>query len=185
MIVSDIRKTIKLSEQEALDLLNDMTSVRFKRGETIDGQNELLQNVIFIASGSARTYYIENDREHNFAFSFGPHLLIVPHTLIQAGDYRVFVQFMEPTEVCYVPMKRVGQIIDESENSYKLISVGLIKYLEFLERHMLLLRMPATERYRTIVENNPHILDVVTITQLASYLNVTKETLYRIRSGKY
>ena len=50
---------------------------------------------------------------------------------------------------------------------------------------MVMLHKPARERDQVALERYPNILDLVTVTQLASFLNLTKETIYRIRSGKY
>jgi hypothetical protein len=61
----------------------------------------------------------------------------------------------------------------------------LERHIEYLEEHMFMLRMEARDRYFWALKKYPHILDVVSVTQLASFLNLTKETLYRIRSGKY
>lgn len=43
----------------------------------------------------------------------------------------------------------------------------------------------ATQRYRWLINRYPRILESATTTQIASYLGLTKETLYRIRNNKY
>lgn len=43
----------------------------------------------------------------------------------------------------------------------------------------------ARERYQWVVDRYPRLLERSTVTQIASFLGVTKETLYRIRAGKY
>jgi len=39
-----------------------------------------------------------------------------------------------------------------------------------------------TERYRYIEQNNPKLLQRVSLSQMASYLGVTRETISRIRA---
>jgi len=39
-----------------------------------------------------------------------------------------------------------------------------------------------TERYRYIEKNNPRLLQRVSLTQIASYLGIARETLSRIRA---
>ncbi|UKI24410.1 MAG: hypothetical protein L6U61_08625 [Bacteroidales bacterium] len=160
--------------------------MHFKKGESVDGQNELLKNMIFLIRGSARTYYIERGREHNFAFTFASHFLIRPETIIRSGHYHIIIKFMEPSDVCYVPLPDLN-LLDKSRQGevFKYISLGLSSYADFLEEQMVMLHKPARERYQWALERYPNILDLVTVTQLASFLNLTKETIYRIRSGKY
>ena len=42
-----------------------------------------------------------------------------------------------------------------------------------------------TERYRYIEKNNPQLLQRISLSQIATYLGVTRETLSRIRGKKY
>ena len=160
--------------------------MHFKKGESVDGQNELLKNMIFLIRGSARTYYIERGCEHNFAFTFASHFLIRPETIIRSGHHHIIIKFMEPSDVCYVPLPDLN-LLDKSRQGevFKYISLGLSSYADFLEEQMVMLHKPARERYQWALERYPNILDLVTVTQLASFLNLTKETIYRIRSGKY
>ena len=53
------------------------------------------------------------------------------------------------------------------------------------ERLDALQTMSAEERYRWALKRYPRITECATLTQIASFLGVTKETLYRIKSGKY
>ncbi len=184
--LDEIRRSMSLDAEEERKLLASMKFGKFKKGDTIEGQNEMLRNMIFVISGSARTYYIEHGHEHNFAFTFASNFLLRPEKIIRGGHYKIFVQFMESAEVCYIPMPDLNTL-DKARQSevYKYICLGLIKYAEFLEDQTLMLHLSAKERYQWAIERYPDILDLITITQLASYINVTKETLYRIRSGKY
>lgn len=184
--LNDLRHKMSLSTEEEAKLIKSLKFVHFKKGEIVEGQNELLKNMIFLIRGSARTYYIERGREHNFAFTFASHFLIRPETIIRSGHHHIIIKFMEPSDVCYVPLPDLN-LLDKSRQGevFKYISLGLSSYADFLEEQMVMLHKPACERYQWALERYPNILDLVTVTQLASFLNLTKETIYRIRSGKY
>ena len=184
--LSDLRHNMNLTADEEVKLFKSLKFVHFKKGETVDGQNELLKNMIFLIKGSARTYYIERGREHNFAFTFTSHFLIRPETIIRSGLHHIIIKFMEPSDVCYVPLPDLN-LIDKTRQGeiFKYICLGLSSYADFLEEQMVMLHKPARERYQWVLDRYPNILDLVTVTQLASFLNLTKETVYRIRSGKY
>ena len=184
--LDDLREKMSLTPKEEQKLIDGMKCLHFKKGETVDSQNEIMKNMIFIIKGSARTFYIERAQEHNFAFTFSSHFLIRPEKLLRSQEQRIMVQFMEPTDACYVPLPEFHTIDKNRQGEiFKFICIGLSNYADFLEEQMVMLHMSAKDRYKWALEKYPNILDLVTITQLASFLNVTKETLYRIRGNKY
>ena len=65
------------------------------------------------------------------------------------------------------------------------VNLAMIEHVQYMEEVMYMLRLEAPDRYRWVLNKYPQILEAVSLTQLASFLNITKETLYRIRSGKY
>lgn len=184
--LDELHRKMALTAEEERKLRSNLKFVHFRKGDTVDRQNEMLKNMIFLINGSARTYYIENGREHNFAFTFAPHFLIRPETIIRSDAYHIVIKFMEPSDVCYVPTPDINKIDKERQGEiFKFICLGLSSYADFLEEQMVMLHKPARERYLWALDRYPGILDLVTVTQLASFLNLTKETIYRIRSGKY
>ena len=182
-VFGDIRTVFNLTEADEQYLRANLKWRTFKKGHILDGRNEILQNMIYIHRGAARTYYIENGREHNYAFSFSSHYLIKPRIKLK---HQIFAQFMTESEVCYNSEQMFGSLRDKATTEmYKLMNMGMISHIKHLEEQMFMLHLSARERYEWVLEKYPHLLDYVSITQLASFLNVTKETLYRIRSGKY
>jgi hypothetical protein len=53
------------------------------------------------------------------------------------------------------------------------------------ERITVLQHYSARERYLWALERYPRLTECATVTQIASFLGLTKETLYRIRSDNY
>lgn len=158
----------------------------FKKGYTLDSRNEMMHNVYYLSHGVARTFYIEKGKEFNYAFSFGGQFLVKPQSIMYKDKRHIFVQFLKDTEVCYFPNESFESVEKTNAMEFqRLINIGLLHALEDVEEQLLMLRMEAKERYRWALERYPHILEEVSVSQLALFLNVTKETLYRIRSGKY
>ena len=183
--LDELRTMLDYSSDDEARLLNSLSWQVFKKGHVIDGQNEILANLFYIHRGAARTYYIERGKEFNYAFSFEGEFVIRPLSMMQKQKLQMFVQFLSETEICYTPVVSLSNAILSSEEYSRVINAALERHIEYLEEHMFMLRMEARDRYFWALKKYPHILDVVSVTQLASFLNLTKETLYRIRSGKY
>lgn len=186
-ILSALRARMSdFTEEDEQRLLRSLQWCIFKKGEILESDNDIFKNVFYINSGTARTYYIENGKECNYAFSFAGQLIILPMTLVRKRREPLVIQFLEETEVCYVPVNVLKDLPSlQASRLLQAINLSMLSYIKYMEEHVLMLRMDAKDRYRWVLEKYPHILEVVSVTQLASFLNVTKETLYRIRSGKY
>lgn len=186
VFLSKIRSFFNLSDEDSQYLKSSLKLATFKKGHVLSGRNEILQNAIFLNKGAVRTYYLEKGKEHNFSFSFSPHFVIKPQSIIETGARQFFVQSLTDTELLYIPVATLNTLRNRNSGEvYKFMNAGLISYIQYLEEQMLMLHMSAKERYEWVVERYPQLLELVSVTQLASYLNLTKETLYRIRSGKY
>ena len=57
------------------------------------------------------------------------------------------------------------------------------EYCIFLEEKIRLTENTATDKYRIIVERFPHILQRVSLQDIANLLNISQETLSRIRAN--
>jgi CRP-like cAMP-binding protein len=79
--------------------------------------------------------------------------------------------------------------IPEQFKSYPVIALFVrrlaIRLLLASEEHSNLFKLyTPTERYRYIEKNKPELLQRISLSQIASYLGVTRETLSRIRRKK-
>lgn len=182
----DELRAFGFTPEEEERLRKSLTFKTFKKGYILDSRAGILSTRHYIVKGTARIYYIENGKERNYGFSFDNQFIVIPYSIMMR-DRDIFIQFLEDTKVCCVPSHedRKNYPLLSSVKFWQFINIALIHHVSKMEEYVLMLRMDARDRYRWLIERHPHILETVSITQLASYLNVTKETLYRIRSGKY
>lgn len=185
--LDEVKPLVGLTEDDIVRLMKIFRWEEFRKGEVIDGQRVTAQYLFYINRGIARTYYIEGGREVTYAFSFEGQFIIKPQSsVLRKNRQTIFIQFLQDTEVCYFSINSLNDIEGvHSEKFYKMIVYGMLRHIEYLEEQQFMMRLGARERYRRVVEQYPHLLEMVSVTQLAMFLDVTKETLYRIRSGKY
>ncbi len=189
--IDHIRAYINLPSELEQSMRQLIKKRSFRRGETISLLDNMRTNAFFIQKGSARVYYIRKGREYTFSFSFedefGTHSLF----LLNRSDTFTSIEFLEPSQVYIIPHLDISDSMEEyargnlSEIMAFVTSI-LVEHTNRLEERLLLLQTAsATERYRWLITRYPKILERATITQIASFLGVTKETLYRIRNNKY
>ena len=183
--INDIRKLFSISSEEEKIIFDALRFRLYEKGYIITDTTEIFKNHFFIVKGVARTYYIENGKEYNYSFSLDDEFIMIPYTESQRGR-NVFVQFLEDTEVCFTSTNNRQKLPSlANEKFHHFVETALVNQIKYMESMMIMLRMEAKDRYKWVMKKHPRILESVSLTQLASFLNITKETLYRIRSGKY
>ncbi len=163
----------------------------FKRGDVISDMGNMRSTAYFIKSGSSRTYYTANDKEFTFSFSFENEFVAQSIHLYKNSELQSAIEFLEESEVYILPHVEISHLLDDfPHDHYKEVLAFLTTMLmeqtrKLEERITILQNASAPERLQWLVSRYPKILERATITQIASYLGVTKETLYRIRGNKY
>lgn len=186
-----IRSAFNITPEQADILKTLMVEKIMPRRASIGNINEIQNNTYYIMNGAARSYYIHDGKEHTVSFAFDDEYLITrpPHTTTLQKP--LTITFMADSKVIYIPHSKMEKIFSgmaekHSVEAMMFFNAGFMKYMQYLEERLYILQsMNAIERYEWAINRYPKLLEYATITQIASFLGLTKETLYRIRSGKY
>lgn len=189
--VDNIKKIIDITPEMEAGIRDMLTVKTFRRGDTIRGKHRFESLSFYISKGAARVFYTRMGREHTYSFAFDDEYITVPMSLIKMDDATITVEFLEKTDVIFLPLDDFRTIVRDFGQEHiaevsSYIIATLFEHTRLIEERLLTLQsMSAPERYRWFTERYPAVVERATITQIASYLGVTKETLYRIRAGKY
>lgn len=189
--IDHIRTFTKMTPEIEANLYNLMKERSFCKGETIRGAVNLTSFSYYIRKGSARVYMTIGGKEQTTSFSFDDEFIIVNEQTLKAQPDTVAIQFLEPTDVIYIPHLRVKELLInsadvETTSALLFLNTALLKYTGILEERLFVMQtQSAVQRYQWVLTRHPRILETATATQIASYLGLTKETLYRIRNNKY
>lgn len=178
---------LHLTPQSKERLKSILSERNFKKGDVLSCQKELDDCLFFIQNGGARVYYQKEGKDITYSFAFDKELLLSIRSKNSQEEYPEFIEFLEDTKA--VAVHRNPFTLDfETSNIHisSLINRILLTYYHFLEERVIILQhKSARERYEWVVKRYPRLLQRATLGQIASFLGITKETLYRIRSGKY
>lgn len=189
--IDHIKQFANITPELEINLHNVMREMNCNKGDLIQGVKNLNVYSSYIVKGSARVFYTEKGREHTVSFSFDNEFVVISPNMMAKYPETVAVQFLEPTEVIGVPHLKVKNLLEESRSvpdteGLLFLNASLLQYCRFLEERVYVMQtLNAAERYRWALKRYPRLDECATTTQIASFLGVTKETLYRIRGGKY
>jgi CRP-like cAMP-binding protein len=157
----------------------------FKKGQNLVAQDQICKHLFFVEEGCIRTFTIHDGNEINLSFTFENHFATSLKSLRQGIPSELTLQAMEPTTV-YVFEK--DALFGLYKSDYQIESFGksiIEELLEAQEDHSNLFKLytPA-ERYYFLQQHFPEIIQRISLSHLASYLGVARETLSRIRKIK-
>lgn len=186
-----ISRFTSLTPELEAGLLAVMREHRFNKGDVILGWKNLGSYAYFLCEGAARLFYTSGGKEHTVSFAFAGEFVLMPRNQLEKHADTIAIEFLKPTNVVFIPHLQVKALLKESGVTPDMqglifLSVALFQYCSFLEERVEVMQsLSAAERYRWVLRRYPMLEECATTTQIASFLGVTKETLYRIKNGRY
>lgn len=140
-------------------------------------------NVYFISQGYCRAFYEQEGEEKTTDFFFEQEFVTNMKSLTTGATSDYVLQACEPIALLSFNRTALLALYKESPQIESLGRIILEQILAKQEEHVSLFKLlNAQERYQHVVAHRPELVRRVPVTQLASYLGITRETLSRIRN---
>lgn len=189
--IDHIKSFARMTPEIEASLRSLMKEQSYKKGYIIRGAINLINYSYYIKRGAARVFVTSGGKEHTLSFSFDDEFIIATQQSLKDDPDTIAIQFLEPTETIYFPHHKIKDNLNDSTavettSSLLFLNAALLRYTSFLEERIYIMQtLNATQRYNWVIKRHPRILETAPATQIASYLGLTKETLYRIRNNRY
>ncbi len=178
-----VSQTASLTAESKQDLSSILKRLELDKGHILVRQNSVCNYLYFIESGLTRTYYFNEGKditdwispENTFACS------IV--SFISRKPDRRQIELLEPSILWSLQYYEIEHLCAKHHDVERmirhLVSSGLVQLQRrFDDLHF----ATALQRYQTLMNENPTLIQRVPLGMIASYLGITQETLSRIRS---
>ena len=144
----------------------------------------------YLCRGAARVSMLRGAQDLTCSFAIDDEFIALPTSLLSSDKVTLSIEFLESSEVICVPIEKSRRMFLEevslSNGAFSFILATLMDYSRTLEERLIVMQCAdARQRYDWFCKRYPKIVDRVSSIHVASFLGITKETLYRIRSGKY
>lgn len=178
-------KSIADLSQEAFGLLMASTQPKtLGKGRFVLQEGQVCQTVYYIEKGYLRTFFAKEGKEINTRFSFENEFVTDLKSLRLATPSDYCIQTGEETVVWEFTKEKLLNLYRQSTEIESFGRNLLEQMLIDQEEHGNLFKIYSpTERYQYVVRHYPHLLQRISLSQLASYLGIARETLSRIRKN--
>lgn len=178
------RMNFKLS-QEAMDLLAGiMVQKTLVKGEIFCQEGQVCEYISYIVKGLIRQFYYKKYKDLTEHFAADGNLFVCLESYIRQEPSRMLVEALEPTELycfSYQSLETLAARYPEIQYFYRYFyGAGLIlsqvKADSFRYEN-------AHERYDRLLRERPEVVKRAPLQYVASYLQMTPESLSRVRAG--
>lgn len=128
----------------------------------------------YVLEGVQKSYYqAEDGKQHIIAFTYPPSFTGVPESFFNQSPSRYFLETIKDSKFLRIPFETHQKLMQEYREIETLYRKTLEKFLEgIIQRQHELLAFDMETRFRIFVKRSPHLLQMVSQKDLASYLRI-------------
>lgn len=184
-IARELARKYSTMTHDELDVLEDLlVPVKYGKGERILSEGEVCTGISYIEKGLVRQYYIKNGKEVTEHLGVDHSIFMCIESLFKEEPSHLQVEALEPTLVYILPKAKLEAAAMRNVNIQMLYRKILEESLIQSQVHADLMRFEtAPNKYKRLCEMNPQVVLRAPLAYIANYLQMTPETLSRIRSN--
>jgi CRP-like cAMP-binding protein len=183
-IARELARKYSTMTHDELDILESVLVHRkYAKGETILAEGEVCSEIIYIDRGLAREFYTKNNKEVTEYLAVEGSIMMSIESLFKEQPSHIQIEALEPCVIYALPKKRLEEVALHNVNIQILYRKILEESLILSQVHADLVRFESAEnRYRRMCKLSPQLALRAPLVYIASYLQMTPETLSRVRS---
>ena len=184
-IARELARRYSTMTHEELDMLESiLVPMKFQKNEMILAEGQICTNIYWVAKGLIRQFYYKNGKELTEYMAAENHICMCIESLFKEEPTRLQMMAIEPTILFALPKDALEQASIKSVNIQMLYRKILEESLILSQVHADMLRFEtAQDRYVKLVKSQPQLVLRAPLVYIASYLQMTPETLSRVRTS--
>ena len=183
-VARELARKYSTMTHDELDILESVLVPRkYAKGDMVLSEGEICTSIIYIDKGLLRQFYLKNGKEVTEYLAVEGCIMMSIESLFKEVPSLQQIEAIEPTIVYELPKKKLEEVALHNVNIQILYRKILEESLILSQVHADLVRFESAEnRYRRMCKLSPQIALRAPLLFIASYLQMTPETLSRVRS---
>ena len=184
-IARELARRYSTMAHDELDILESiLVPMKFARGEKVVESGDVSDAIYYVERGMVREFYFKNNKSVTEYLAADGTIVMSIESLFREEPSKLVIEALEPTLVYALPKKRLEEVALHNVNIQILYRKILEESLIISQRRADLLRFEsAKDRYLKLCKLNPKVIMKAPLVYVASYLQMTPETLSRVRSA--
>ena len=178
------RKYSTMTHDELDILVSVLVPMKFAKGEIILKEGDVCEHIYYVERGLTRQFYFKNGKELTEHIGVEHSIVMCIESLFKEKPTYLQLEALEPTLVYAMPKHRLEEVALHNVNIQILYRKILEESLIISQVHADMLRFEtAQDRYLKLCKQSPQVVLRAPLVYVASYLQMTPETLSRVRAA--
>ncbi|EFM02945.1 Crp/Fnr family transcriptional regulator [Hoylesella marshii] len=184
-IARELARKYSTMTHEELDVLESiLVPMKFAKGQMILKEGDICRGFYYIDTGLIRQFYFKGEKEVTEHMGVDNSVVMCIESLFREEPTRLQMEALEPTIVYLLPKQELENVALHNVNIQILYRKILEESLILSQVHADLVRFEtAQDRYRRLCKLIPKMVQRAPLIYIASYLQMTPETLSRVRAS--
>lgn len=186
-IARELARRYSTMTHEELDMLESiLVPMKFAKGETILKVGEICKSIYFVDRGLIRQFYYKNGKEVTEYLADDNTIFMCIESLFQEIPSNMQIEALEQSVIYAIPKEKLEVVALHSVNIQMLYRKILEESLIISQIHADMMRFEtAQDRYMKMCKLYPQVVLRAPLVYIANYLQMTPETLSRVRGSVY
>jgi CRP-like cAMP-binding protein len=138
---------------------------------TAEGETERF--IYYVLEGIQKSYYLNEGKQHIIAFAYPPSFSGVPESFFTQTPSKYFLETITDSKFLRLSFEKHQQLMQEHREIETLFRKTTELFLMgVIQRQHELMAFDIETRFKTFVKRSPHLLNMVSQKDLASYLRM-------------
>ena len=178
------RRYCTLTPKGIETLASILVPFKVNKGEELMKEGEICSYMYYVERGMVRQFYYKNHRDVTEHFSYEGRIVICIESFLKQNPSRLIVEALENSWLFGIPYVSLMELVDQDKEIERLYRRILEHALISSQEHADSQRFEnASERYVRLLKTKPEIVLRAPMVHVASFLQMTPETLSRVRAA--
>lgn len=184
-IARELARRYSTMTHDELDILESIiVPQKYAKGEMILKEGDICRQFLYIDKGLVRQFYFKHGKEVTEHLAQEHTIVMCIESLFKEEPTKLQVEALEPTTVYALPKADLERVAMHNVNIQILYRKMLEESLIVSQIHADLVRFEtAQDRYKKLCKLCPQVVLRAPLVYIASYLQMTPETLSRVRAS--
>ena len=184
-IARELARRYSTMTHDELDVLESiLVPLKYAKGEIALSEGEICKNLLYIDKGLMRQFYFKHGKEVTEHLAQDHTIVMCIESLFKEEPTKLQIEAIEPTVVYALPKADLERVAMHNVNIQILYRKILEESLIMSQVHADLVRFEtAQDRYKKLCKLMPQVVLRAPLVYIASYLQMTPETLSRVRAS--
>ncbi|MBO4826132.1 MAG: Crp/Fnr family transcriptional regulator [Prevotella sp.] len=184
-VARELARKYSTMTHDELDILESvLVPMKFAKGEAVLREGDTCRNIYYVHKGMLRQFYYKNAKELTEYMAVEGNIVMCIESLFREEPTHLQIEALEPTIVYCLPKRRLEEVALHNVNIQILYRKILEESLILSQVHADLVRFEsAQDRYKKMCKLSPQVILRSPLVYIASYLQMTPETLSRVRAS--